>query len=145
MLPKTSTAYAIPGFYMDADVFYSPAHLTFIIVYLTPWADSTFYYRYLKAGQAIRPSTGTSSDGSFSDYAENLVRYSWSEEKVLYKAQNTGGKYIYAGGVHLGYFGADDISNGGKKMLLSWTVPTGKEPGDVMSEYSHVTAHVELE
>ncbi len=139
--PRSSTAHFIKGAYMDGDLFYSPTHLTFIFIYLTPYADSTFFFRYLKADRAIRPST----DGSY-DFAEDLVKYEWSEEQMLYKAPHVPeGKYIYAGGAHQGYYDAEDITNGGRMTLLSWTVPTGKEPGEVESEYSHVTAHVEWE
>ncbi|KAI9886856.1 MAG: hypothetical protein M1823_001355 [Watsoniomyces obsoletus] len=141
MQPRSSTAYFIKGSYMDGDLIYSPIHLTFIFIYLTPWADSIFFYRYLKSDKAIRPST----DGSY-DFAENLVKYEWSEEQMLYKAPNVpDGKYIYAGGAHQGYYDNEDLSNGGRMTLLSWTVSTGKEPGEVESEYSHVTAHVEWE
>ena len=132
------------GRFMDGDLFYSPTHLTFIFVYLTAYADSTFYYRYLKADQAIRPS-GPPGD-EMGDFAEHMVRYPWSEEQVLYKVDGVpNGKYIYAGGVHQGYFDADDVVNGGRKTLLSWTLPTGQDPAGMSSEYSHVTAHVEWE
>lgn len=144
MPDRSSKAYFLPGPYMDGDLIYSPAHLTFIWVYLNPFADNTFYFRYLQADTAIRPA-GASGEYTSDDFAENLVKYQWSEEQVLYKA-NGGptGKYIYAGGVHQGYFDQEDISNGGKKMLLSWTVPTGENPAAMASEYLHVTAHVEF-
>lgn len=143
MPDASSTAYFLPGAYMDGDLIYSPAHLTFIFVYLSPYVDSTFYFRYLLADEAIRPAP----DGHpMNDFAEKLVRYGWSEERVLYKVDGVPtGKYIYAGGVHQGYFDQDDLANGGKKLLLSWTVPTGERPGAMASEYSHVTAVVELE
>ena len=127
---------------MDIDVFYSPRHLTFIAVYLTSYADSTFYYRYLNAPQAILPPYHKGGDPD-DDYVENILKYEWSKEKVLYKAsQGLSGKYIYSGGVHTGYFGASDITNGGPRMLLSWTAPTGKDPATLVSEYQIVTAEV---
>ncbi|KAI9786719.1 MAG: hypothetical protein M1816_007860 [Peltula sp. TS41687] len=164
MPDRSSKAYFLPGPYMDGDLIYSPAHLTFIWVYLNPFADNTFYFRYLLADTAIRPagaSTATAataagsyyhptsgaddSNGDDDDFAENLVRYPWSKEQVLYKADGgPTGKYIYAGGVHQGYFDEHDIANGGKMMLLSWTVPTGDNPAAEVSEYLHITAHVEF-
>ena len=128
---------------MDADLFYSPRHLTFIIVYMTTYADSTFYYRYLDASQSIVPPFGPGGDNT-SDYVENIVKYSWSEEQVLYKASpGLGGKYAYSGGVHQGYYGTDDITNGGSKMLISWTSPTGLDPSSDDSEYQIITAEVD--
>ena len=127
---------------MDMSFFYSPRHLTFIVVYLSAYADSTFYYRYLKADQGILPAYAPGGDQG-SDYVENLLKYDWSEQQVLYKAAvGKNGKYIYAGGVHYGYYGSNDITNGGSKMLLSWTAPTGEDPSSVDSEYQIVTAEV---
>ncbi|MCJ1319028.1 hypothetical protein MMC15_004360 [Xylographa vitiligo] len=143
MQAPTSTAYFIPGSFMDVDVFYSPRHLTFIIVYMTIYADSTFYYRYLQADQAILPPFAPGGNPS-EDYVANILQYNWSEEYTLYKT-GTGlsGAYTYAGGVHQGYFGADDIVNGGSKMLLSWTAPTGLDPASETSEYQIITAEID--
>ncbi|KAI9805324.1 MAG: hypothetical protein M1833_005777 [Piccolia ochrophora] len=136
MLDTSSKAYFIDGAMMDADIFYSPRHLTFIIVYLTVWADNTFFYRYLDCPSAIYPQ-GVPGGQQSGDYAENLVKCPWSRERVLYKAAaGPTGQYIYAGGIQQGYFDADDITNGGYKMLLTWTVPTGSSPGSEASEYS---------
>ena len=141
----TSKAYFIEGAFMDLDIFYSPRHLTFVAVYLTAWADSTFYFRFLKADHAIIPPYAPSGDKG-SDYVENLLKYDWSEEQVLYKAKpGLRGKYIYSGGVHSGYFGSDDVANGGSKMLLSWTAPTGQDPSTSTSEYQIITAEVDLD
>ncbi|KAI9819117.1 MAG: hypothetical protein M1827_007273 [Pycnora praestabilis] len=133
----SSTAFLIAGEYMDGDIFYSPRHLTFIFVYLTPFADNIFYYRYLEADAAIVPDNA-------SDYVENMFKYSWSDQQFLFKAgPGPTGNFIYAGGVQLGYFDDDDISNGGSKMLLSWTAPTGGDPAAMASEYLFITAIVE--
>lgn len=141
--PSTSTAYFISGPLMDVDLFYSPRHLTFIIVYMTAYADSTFYYRYLEASKAILPPSAPGGDQS-SDYVENLTKYQWSAEKVLYKTPpGLGNTYAYSGGVHQGYYGSDDITNGGTKMLLSWTAPTGQNPASLNSEYQIVTAEID--
>lgn len=127
---------------MDVDIFYSPRHLTFVAVYLTVFADSTFYYRYLKADLAILPSYAPGGNQS-EDIVEKMVHHEWSDEKLLYKApKGLDGHYIYAGGVHQGYFGSDDITNGGTRMLLSWTSPTGLDPSTLESEYEIVTAEV---
>ncbi|KAL8866591.1 MAG: hypothetical protein Q9174_006212 [Haloplaca sp. 1 TL-2023] len=142
---RDSKAFFIEGPIMDLDIFYSPRHMTFIAVYLTNYADSTFYYRYLEADRAIMPSYAPGGDPNV-DCAEYLLRYDWSEEQVLYKAQpGLSGAFIYSGGVHLQYFGSDDISNGGSRMLLSWTSPTGQNPGSLNAEYQIVTAEVNLE
>lgn len=128
---------------MDFDMFYSPRHLTFIMVYLTSYADSTFYYRYLLAGQAILPPYN-GGDPSV-DFVGNIVKYKWSDEQVLYKAAKPpSGNYIYAGGVHAGYFGTDDITNGGSKLLISWTANTGEDAGSVNSGYFCITAEVDF-
>lgn len=143
MPSSSSTAYFISGDFMDVDVFYSPRHLTFIIVYMTTYADNTFYFRYLKANEAILPPSAPGADPS-SDYVEALVAHPWSEERVVYKASpGLSGKYIYCGGVHQGYYGDDDIANGGTKMLLSWTAPTGNNPASGTSEYQIITAEVD--
>ncbi|MCJ1381445.1 hypothetical protein MMC17_004555 [Xylographa soralifera] len=143
MQAPTSTAYFIAGSFMDVDVFYSPRHLTFIIVYMTIYADSTFYYRYLQADQAILPPFAPGGNPS-EDYVANILQYNWSEEYTLYKTgTGLGGAYTYAGSVHQGYFGADDIVNGGSKMLLSWTAPTGLDPASETSEYQIITAEID--
>ncbi|KAI9822028.1 MAG: hypothetical protein M1832_003200 [Thelocarpon impressellum] len=144
MQAPDSPAHFVKGAFMDGDIFYSPAHLTFIFVFLNPFADNTFYFSYLEADHAILPPSVPGADPN-SDYAENLVKFGWSDPQVLYKATaGPTGMYIYAGGVHQGYFDDDDITNGGKKMLLSWTAPTGKNPASDPSEYSIMTAEVEF-
>jgi hypothetical protein len=146
MQDRSSTAFFISGSpIMDVDIFYSPRHLTFIAVYLTGYADSTFYYRYLQAGSAIVPSYAPGGQES-EDIVERMLQHEWSDERILYKApKGMNGHYIYAGGVHQGYYGEDDITNGGSKLLLSWTAPTGLEPSTVKSEYELVTAEVHWE
>ena len=127
---------------MDIDVFYSPRHLTFIIVYMNVYADSTFYFRYLEADQGILPPFAPGGNTN-ADYVENIFKYAWSEEQVLYKASpGLSGKYIYSGGIHQGYFGSNDITNGGSRMLLSWTAPTGLDPSSFTSEYQIITAEI---
>ena len=129
---------------MDFDLFYSPYHATFIMIYLTCMADNTFYWRYLQADNAILPAyAGGDPDD---DYVENIVKYKWSDEAVLYKADKPpAGNFIYAGSVHAGYFGDDDVTKGGTKLLLSWTQHTGQDAATPQSGYAHMTAVVDLE
>ena len=143
MIPPSTGAYVVPGGFLDFDILYSPRHLTFIIVYLAKYADSTFYYRYLESDEPILPPYAQGGDPK-SDYVELLTKYSWSSEQVLYKAQpGLNGKYAYSGGVHQGYYGEDDITNGGAKMLISWTAPTGQDPASINTEYQLLTAEVD--
>lgn len=148
MLPPSSTATFINATLMDLDIFYSPYHLTFIMVYLSVYCDSTFYYRYLLAPSAIYPPfhpSSTSSSPNNTDYVESIVHHPWSDEQVLYKATKpAGGEYIYAGSVHARYYGAEDITMGGTKMLLSWTANTGEKAASVDSGYAIITAEVDL-
>ena len=136
MLPTDSTSYMLDTAAMDLDIIYSPYHGTFIAVYLTPMADNTFYFRYLKSDSPITPPYA----GGSGDYAESLVKNSWSSEQKLYTANTPCQLYIYAGGVHAGYFGNDDITNGGTKMLISWTQHTCQDASSEASGYSHMTA-----
>lgn len=139
-----SKAFFLEAPIMDIDVFYSPRYMTFIAVYLTIYADNTFYYRYLQSNSSIIPSYAPGGDQHY-DCAEALLHNQWSDEQVLYKAKaGLSGAFIYSGGVHLRYFGADDITNGGSRMLLSWTAPTGKNPASATSEYQIVTAEVDF-
>jgi hypothetical protein len=142
----------------DFDLFYSQYHQTFLMVYLTRHSDNTFYYRSLQtpepivlpyptdASQAALADEMNSTSSLSSDYVESILHQPWSEERVLYKAATPPfGNYIYAAGVHTGYFGADDVTRGGKKLLLSWTEHTGEDAASPRSGYSHVTASVEFE
>jgi hypothetical protein len=141
MLPSVATSYLLDEPVRDLDMFYSPYHGTFIMVYLTPNADNTFYFRYLKSNTAIVPPYS----GGTGDYVENIVKDQWSSEQVLYKAASPPKAYIYAGGVHAGYFGGDDITNGGVKMLISWTQHTGQDAASPATGYSYMTAVVTLQ
>lgn len=141
MLPNTSTSYFLDTAVMDLDVFFSPYHGTFIAVYLTPDADNTFYFRYLDPYTRITPTP----NGGIGDYAENLVTANWSDPQVLYAAKAPCQQFIYAGAVHAGYFGADDVTNGGHKLLLSWTEHTCQDATSAASGYAHMTVVVTLD
>jgi hypothetical protein len=141
MLPADATSYLLDQPVMDLDVFYSPYHGTFIMVYLTPDADNTFYFRYLESKKAIIPPYA----GGTGDYVENILKNQWSSEQVLYKAAAPPMAYIYSGGVHAGYFGDNDITNGGTNMLISWTEHTGQDAASPATGYSLMTAVVTLQ
>lgn len=132
MLDRSSTAYFLKGMFGSADVFYSPRHLTFIAVTLT--FSNVFNFQYLMANVPILPSY---AGGSEADIAENLVKYQWSTAQTLYTTPTPEVFIAYTGGPHLGYFDEDDITNGGSKMLLTWTAKTlnGENGG-----YNHMSA-----
>lgn len=141
MQTQNSTAYLIQQPVMDFDLFYSPYHKSFFMVYLTPYADNTFYFRFLQSDHDIYPpfmSNGTE------DYAESILHQDWSEPVVLWKADVPASGYIYAGGCHLGYYGSGDISNGGQYLLITWTEHTPKDPNDPSSGYAHKSAKITL-
>jgi hypothetical protein len=46
--------------------------------------------------------------------------------------------------LHAGYFGSDDITNGGWDILLTWTEHTGQDASSTESGYAHMSAHVQL-
>lgn len=119
----------------DLDVVYVPALHSFLMIYLNTLADNTFYYRYL-------PLDLNADDKDFD--VDDIVKSKWSDEKVLAKIDAPAQGYIYAGGMHAGYFGDDDITNGGYKILISWTEHTGKDAAAPESGYAHKTALVEL-
>ncbi|KAJ9620754.1 hypothetical protein H2204_012164 [Knufia peltigerae] len=131
--PK-STATMIDVPVQDLDVFYVPALRSFAMVYLNTVADNTFYYRYLPLDLNVDENA---------DY-EDVVTSQWSDEKVLAKIDSPAEGYIYAGGMHAGYFGDDDITNGGWKMLITWTEHTGKDAASPESGYAHKSAYVEF-
>jgi hypothetical protein len=119
----------------DLDVVYVPAMRSFLMIYLNTLADNTFYYRHL--------SLDLDADDKDFD-VDNIVKAEWSDEGVLAKIDAPVEGYIYAGGMHAGYFGGDDITNGGSKILITWTEHTGKDADSPESGYAHKSAYVEL-
>ncbi|OQV05332.1 hypothetical protein CLAIMM_10092 [Cladophialophora immunda] len=131
-LPSSnSNAVMLDVLVQDLDVIYVPALRSFVMVYLNTLADNTFYYRYLDPDL-------NADDKDFD--VENIVKAKWSDEQVLAKVDAPAQGYIYAGGVHAGYFGADDVANGGWKMLITWTEHTGKDAASPESGYAHKSA-----
>ncbi|KIW73239.1 hypothetical protein PV04_01373 [Phialophora macrospora] len=119
----------------DLDVVYVPAIRSFLMIYLNTLADNTFYYRHLRLDL----------DADEKDFdVENIVKAKWSDEGVLAKIDAPMEGYIYAGGMHAGYFGDDDITNGGSKVLITWTEHTGLDAASPESGYAHKSAYVEL-
>ncbi|OAL40027.1 hypothetical protein AYO20_00445 [Fonsecaea nubica] len=132
---SNSTAVMLDVLVQDLDVIYVPAMRGFLMVYLNTLADNTFYYRYL--------DLDLNGEGKDLDM-ENIVNAKWSDEQVLAKIDSPAQGYIYAGGVHAGYFGAEDVSNGGWKMLITWTEHTGQDAASPESGYAHKSAYVQL-
>ena len=144
MLPKDAVSYLIKSPVEDMDIFYSPRHLTFIMVYMNPFADNTIYYRFLNASAPIMPLyQDEGNEGA--DYVENIVKQPWSSQQKLYSIPKPDEGYAYSGSVHQGYFGKDDVTNGGRKMLLSWTVKTGVDAGTPRTGYELQTAVIEFD
>merc|ERR1711939_447773 len=104
------------------------------MVYLNTLADNTFYYRHLPLDLDVDQN----------DEYDHIVTSQWSDEKVLTKIDSPAEGYIYAGGIHAGYFGDDDITNGGWKVLITWTEHTGKDAASLESGYAHKSAYVDF-
>jgi len=147
MPPTTSSSNAliIDLPIMNMDLIYSPAHKTFIMIYLTPEADNTFYYRYLVGKDNSTLAIIPPYDGGGDEhYVENLLTNTWSEQQVLFTVPAPARGYAYAGGMHAGYFGIDDITNGGTKMLCTWTEHTEVDPEKPDSGYAYKSQVIEL-
>jgi len=134
----SSAAYIANGAFSTIDIFYSPLHQTFIMVYMNIYIDNTFYWRYLEATTPIVPQYTQGID-----MVAFLTHYQWSAEHTLYKQQKGSNGYNYAGGVHFGYYDDDDITVGGTKMLLSWTAPSTVDPSTGHGGYDIVHAQVD--
>lgn len=128
-----SNAVILDHLVQNMDIFYVPALRSFIMVYLNIFGDNTFYYRHLPLDLDVVPG---------GDYVENIVTGKWSEEKVLARPGAPAREFLYSGGVHSGYFGDEDITNGGWKMLLTWTEKTGKDAYSPDAGYAHKSAYV---
>ena len=142
---SSSNALLINQPVMSVDLIYSPAHQTFIMIYLTPEADNTFYYRYLQGKDNSTLSNLPSyTEGGEDDYFEQLLTNEWSEQHVLFNIPKPERGYAYAGGIHAGYFGVDDISIGGTKALFTWTEHTLVDPNRPESGYAHKSQVIEF-
>lgn len=128
-----SKAVILDNLIQSLDVFYVPALRSFVMVYLNTFGDNTFYYRHLPLTLDVVPG---------GDYVDNIVTGVWSEEKVLAKPDAPPREFIYSGGVHAGYFGDEDVTNGGWKMLITWTEKTGTDAYAPDAGYAHKSAYV---
>lgn len=129
----------LPGTFSTVDIFYSPRHLTFIAVYFDQYVDNDFYWRYLDADKPILPSWAGGGDD---DIAELLVQYSWAKAQLLFQTPPPSKSYNYGGGLNKGYFGANDITNGGDQMLLHWDHPTNLAAGSAETGFDFASAVV---
>ncbi|EXJ64329.1 hypothetical protein A1O7_00665 [Cladophialophora yegresii CBS 114405] len=136
MPSSSSNAVMLDMQVQDLDVVYVPAIRSFLMIYLNTLADNTFYYRHLPLD--------LDADDQDCD-VDNIVKAKWSAEKVLAQIEAPIEGYIYAGGMHAGYFGDDDITNGGSKILITWTEHTGQDAASPESGYAHKSAYVELD
>lgn len=109
------------------------------MVYMDYYTDNSFYWRYLKAPNPIVPGY---LGGNQTDYVEALYTYSWSADYLLFKAPAPTSSYNYAGGVHQGYYGSDDITQGGSRMLFTWTHPTGQNSASATTGYQLISAEI---
>jgi hypothetical protein len=123
----------------DFEVIYAPLFKTFIMVYLTNMADNTFYYRYCQPQDIVPPY----ELGGHAEYAEAIKGCNWTDRRVLYTVPEPDREFVYAGGVHAGYYGGDDIVSGGRKMMISWTEKTGQDANSPNAGYAHKTAYVD--
>ena len=130
-----STAVILDHLVQNMDIVYVPALRSFIMVYLNIYGDNTFYIRHLPLDLDAVPG---------GDYADHVVTGKWSEEKVLARPGAPARDFLYSGGVHAGYFGGDDITNGGWKMLITWTEKTGTDASSPDAGYAHKSAYVRL-
>ncbi|RMZ79625.1 hypothetical protein DV737_g3326, partial [Chaetothyriales sp. CBS 132003] len=134
--PSNQGALILDEAVMDFDLIYAPYYQTLAMVYLGNMADNTFYYRFCQPRNII---PAYEQHGQ-SDWAEAIKSCNWTAREVLYVTPRPQREFIYAGGVHAGYYGEDDITNGGQKMLISWTSKTGSSPESADAGRGHVSA-----
>lgn len=136
-----ASAYFTTGAFSTVDIFWSPKHSTFMLVYQSFYADNDFFWRYLQAPPGLMPVW---AGGNKTDFVEAIVTYPWSSDRLLFTTPAPAdGSYTYGGGVMMGYYDTDDITRGGGRMLLTWTEPTGQNPGSAASGYYHRSAEVD--
>ena len=142
MPSKSSTATFVQGAFTALDIFYSPRHMTFICVYQDAGFDSTIFWKYLNAPKPIIPKY---AGGDEVDIVQNIYKYEWKDQGPLYEPAQPSGGRAYNGGMHAGYYDADDITNGGDKMLIAWIGPTaGGQMNSASAGYEHFTTTVQF-
>jgi len=113
--------------FSTGDIFYSPRHGTFIAVFSNNYLDNKIYYSYLQAPSFISPSHDCSN---WVDIVENIVKYSWTPAvQVLHSVPPNAISPSYSAGILQGYFGNDDLTNGGRSLLVTWNTPTSDPTG----------------
>ena len=141
--PDQTEASFFNEYVVDLDMVYNPKANTFIMIYTVFPPDNKFYYRELL------PYPGT-LNGVFPPYesygddhwADTIVSGKWDgEASLLYQVKDPPVGTMYAGGIHAGYFGDEDITNGGNSILLTWTEHTGKEGPE---GYAHRVARARI-
>ena len=130
---------------LDFDIIYAPAYDNFIMIYTTYNPDNTFYYRFVDPKHNKANLIAPYKNGGNDNYAEAIVTGTWSARAKLYQAPDPAVGSLYAGAVHQGYFGNNDITNGGKKMLLTWTEHTGQDATSEATGYALMSAVVEFD
>ncbi|KAI9737001.1 MAG: hypothetical protein M1834_000590 [Cirrosporium novae-zelandiae] len=100
----------LSGSFSSGSLFYSPYFSTFILIYFTNLADSTFYVRFLDLSAPLNtasedwPPNGKNGTGISASSAEALAHYAWSPPQPLYKSPPGTGGYNYAAFAHPEYF-----------------------------------------
>ena len=123
----------------DFDLIYSPYFKNFFMIYLTNMADNTLYWRYCQNPGGYVPVY----QGGPDDWAEAIRSCAWSGRQVMYNIPKPEREFVYAASVHAGYYRDDDITQGGRKMLISWTEKTGQDASSPDAGYAHKTAYVD--
>lgn len=131
---------------IDLEIIYMPKSRTFMMIYTVFPPDNTFYYRqlypYSDHKRGVHPPYEQYGDEQWGD---TIVTGEWEEDQhVLYKVPDPAVGRMYAGGVHAGYYGNEDITNGGDSILLTWTEHTGKEGESPESGYAHKAARARI-
>lgn len=129
----------VNGSFSNADIFYSPRHQTFIMIWEDDYIDNKFLWSYLEADQPLVPAY----DGT--DFVENILNYSWAPTQTLFQAPAPPTGYAYSGGIQMGYFEENDITNGGTQMLITWTAPSGQDAASMAGGYSLMSATITWE
>jgi hypothetical protein len=99
----------LAGNFSSGSIFYSPFLKTFLSVYFNGQADSTFYIRYLGLETLVCPAEAWFRGGRYgreiqAEDVEAVLRYSWSDEQVLYKSPPGPKGFNYAGLAHPEFF-----------------------------------------
>jgi hypothetical protein len=151
---KLSSVY-LAGNFSSGSIFYSPFLKTFLSVYFNDQADSTFYIRYLDLETLVCPAEDWFKGGKYgrgiqAEDVEAVLRFSWSDEQVLYRSPPGPKGFNYAGLAHPEFFnnqyyakwtywnqgidstmesgwlgggvvGQEQADGDGQHLLLSWT------------------------